>query len=163
MHTLWTGIMVTVSLLLTKHDFHACMTKIEYSAKNESLQCIMNVFTDDLELALSNFYHKEIKYKENETDKDIIPYLNTVFSIKTKKNKVLPVKYIGSERKPNTVKLYFEIPCDKSELKYLAVTHTLLFSEFDDQVNTINFYVLGEKKSLVFTKSENTKVITFEI
>jgi hypothetical protein len=161
MHTLWAVIVVSISLLLTKHDFHASMTKIEYSAKTQSLQCIMNIFTDDLELALSNFHHREIKYKEKETDNEIIPYLNKVFVIKTKKNKVLPITYIGSTRKPNTVQVYFEILCDKNELKYLLVTHTLLFTEFEDQVNTVNFYVLSEKKSLVFTISEGTKAITF--
>jgi len=161
MYTLWTIILFSMGLLMTKHDFHASMTKIEYSTKNQSLQCIMNVFTDDLELALSNFHHKEIKYKGNSTDAEIIPYLNKVFVIKNKKNKVLPIQYIGSERNPNSVKLYFEISCPRSELSYLSVTHNLLFNEYDDQVNTVNFYVSGEKKSLVFTKAESTKNIGF--
>lgn len=154
--------MVSMGLLLTKHDFHASMTRIEYSAKNQSLQCIMNVFTDDLELALSNFHHKEIKYKENQTDNYIIPYLSKIFVVKNKKNRVLPIQYIGSVRKPNTIQLYFEIPCDKNDLSYLSVTHTLLFEEFADQINTINFYVLGQKKSLTFTSSINTTTITFD-
>ncbi len=161
MHTLWAEIIVSIGLLLIKHDFHASMTKIEYSTKNQSLQCIMHVFTDDLELALSNFHQREIKYQENKTDTEIIPYLKSVFIVRTNKNKILPIEYIGSARKPNTVQLYFELPCSKSELKQLSITHSLLFNEFNDQVNTINFYVLGEKKSLVFTNSEGTKVITF--
>lgn len=161
MLVLWKILLLSLSLTLPKHDFHASMTKIEYAPKSQTLQCIMNVFTDDLELALSNFHKKDIKYKENETDKEIIPYLNSIFVLKTKKNKILPIEYVGSARKPATVQLYFEIPCNKSDLSYLSVTHNLLFNEFDDQVNTINFYVLGQKQSLIFKKSEPTKTISF--
>lgn len=162
MHLLGKCILFLISLLYLNHDFHASITKIEYSEKNQSLQCIMNVFVDDLELALSNFHHREIKYAEYKTDIDIIPYLKTIFILQNKKNKILPIQYIGSERKPNTVRIYFEIPCPKNDLKYLSITHTLLFNEFNDQVNTVNLYALGEKKSIVCTKSEPNKIIRFE-
>ena len=43
------------------HDFHFSRTKAHYNSETQTLQMSMNVFTDDLELAVRTMGHEDFK------------------------------------------------------------------------------------------------------
>jgi hypothetical protein len=45
----------------TTHKYYLSLTQIEYKKESQSLQVIINVFMDDIEIALNKFYNIDLK------------------------------------------------------------------------------------------------------
>ena len=52
---------MSLFILPVVHDFHFSRTRADYNIKTNTLQMSMNVFTDDLELAVSNMGNEGFK------------------------------------------------------------------------------------------------------
>lgn len=145
------------------HKYYVALTEIEFAEKQQSVQLIMNVFLDDLELCLNKDYlidaqilgSKEIKNLENY----YIKYLNEHFKIKING---LSKKYnfIGKEYEGNIVFFYLEIE-NISEIKTLEVENTMLVKHFPDQQNLVKAKVDGKRKSLFLTRKNDKGLLKF--
>ena len=54
-------LLLSLFILPVVHDFHFSRTRADYNIKTNTLQMSMNVFTDDLELAVSNMGNEGFK------------------------------------------------------------------------------------------------------
>lgn len=146
--------------LFFAHPFHASIAKAEYNYESKSLQVVINTFTDDVLMALTHFQKESIKDPQT-VDKFLPAYLQQHLTLQNSKGKLLPMTYIGSAAQGSTLKVYVEFFCSWKELQKTNIQYSLLFQEFDDQVNTVNIYVGSHKQTLVFTPKETQHFLTF--
>ena len=106
-------ILLLVPLLaFTTHKYYLSLTQIEYNENEKSLQVIINVFMDDIELALNKDYSIDLnlttKKEPKNVDQYFKKYLKEKLSFKYKDND-LTFNYLGKEYEGDLVYFYLEI------------------------------------------------------
>ena len=145
------------------HKFYVSVTEIEHNEKNETLQVISRVFTDDLENVLKMRFDPTIRLGEKvETqgvNVHIEKYLNQRFAVEVD-GKPLKAKFLGKEYENDMIIFYIEIPNVK-EMKKIQVKNILLLDMFEEQKNLIHVEYKGKTKSLILAEGRGTDVLNF--
>ena len=148
------------------HEFHVSRCLLEYDAADQVLQITLNIFIDDLELALAEQGVKELFVgTERETEKAdqyIAKYIEQRLLLSIN-NKDITFNYLGKETSDDlaAVWCYLEIK-DVENLAQLAISYDLLMELYDDQKNIIN--VIGPQKEedyFLFTKGKTSDKIQY--
>jgi hypothetical protein len=109
----------------------------------------MNLFTDDLEISVSNHFNRKIKSNDKDFTKLCYQYLDLKFQIKDVKNHLLKNEYVGLEFKRDMVSVYFEIRVplglNQSQLKQVSLLET-----YNEQTNIVNLKNGKNRISLIF-------------
>lgn len=147
----------------TVHRYYMSLCEIEYNNEQKSVQIILGMFIDDIELTLNKDL-KTMLYldtpKENKTINTIyFSYLKKHFTIKIN-NKPFNFNYIGKEYDDNIVRFYLEIP-NVENLKSIEITNTSLLNYFPDQQNIIKIKANERNKTLYLTQDHITESITY--
>ena len=61
-----------ISLAFTTHKYYLSLTQIEYNKSQKSLEVIINVFMDDIELAINKEYAVNLNLTTKEELKDVL-------------------------------------------------------------------------------------------
>ena len=125
------------------------MTQVEYNTKSHSAEVIMNLFTEDLETAVSNFNRRKVKNTDKDFNELCYKYLDTKFGLQDSRNKVLKNEYVGLEYKRDMVSVYFEVKVAQG-LNQIHLKQVALLETYTDQTNIVNIKAGSNKKSLVF-------------
>lgn len=158
-------LLITVSLLSfsVAHKYYVALTEIEYDEKQQSVQMIMNVFMDDIELALNNAYTIDSKIAHKNEIKGLNNYFNQylnehfkVFINGEKKN----YKFVGKEFEGDIVYFYLEIE-NIIDVKELKIENTILLKDFPEQQNLVKATIKGNRKSLFLTKKNDKGLLKF--
>ncbi|MDE1206579.1 DUF6702 family protein [Tenacibaculum larymnensis] len=153
-------LLLVLPLLLsfTLHKYYVALTEIEYREDTQSVQMIMNVFMDDIELAINKDYNTNLKIATKNELSSIneyyYKYLKAHFKIFIN-NEEKAYNFIGKEYDGNIVYFYLEIE-NVSLPKTIKVENNILVDHFSDQQNLIKATVKKERKSL-FLSSDNDK------
>ncbi|HWZ16565.1 MAG TPA: DUF6702 family protein [Mucilaginibacter sp.] len=131
------------------HPIHVSTTNIEYNGKDNKLEVICTIYTDDFEAALAKQYHTKTDLNKAETHKAmdalIKNYLGSNLQIKTG-DAALKLNYLGFEINREATDVYLE--SDKMPpVKKVGVQVSLLHNLFDDQINIVHITVNGVRKS----------------
>ena len=122
------------------HDFHFSRTKAHYNSETQTLQMSMNVFTDDLELAVRTCGHEAFKIDvetNSVTDSLLSIYVLSKFRASHNGHQ-LEMDWIGYECDYDVTYLYVESePFTLDSI--LLIDQTLLMEIFDDQENVLDF------------------------
>ena len=152
---MWKRCVILICLLVSLclpgfgHKFYTSMTQVEYNDKTRSAEVIMNVFIDDLETSLSDYFKRKIK----SSDKDFTPlcyqYISGRFQIKDSQNHLLKNEYAGLEFNRDMVTIYLEVklPQGLNDLRFRQAT---LLETFREQTNIVNLRSGKSRTSLVF-------------
>ena len=138
----------------TMHDLHMSKTDLHYKTDQESLQILVSIFIDDLELAIKNESGKKYDLLEEGphqvSDSLIMGYINSHLEISIDDKYIEPV-YLGKEQSEDYEAFwcYLEIENLKT-FKLLEIKNTILLKEFDDQKNATNFKIDRKSKSFEF-------------
>jgi len=131
------------------HPIHVSTTNIEYNSKDNKLEVICTIFTDDFEAALAKQYHAKTDLNKADMhaamDALIKSYIAANLNIKTGD---IPAKlnYLGFEINREATDVYLE--SDKvPAVKKVDVEVSLLHNLFDDQINIVHIIVNGVRKS----------------
>lgn len=158
MKKLFVFLLILPLLSFTLHKYYVSLTEIEYREDTQSVQMIMNVFMDDIELAINKDYNTNLQIAtKNELpsiNEYYYKYLKTHFKV-TINNKEAVYKFIGKEYDGNIVYFYLEIE-NVSLPKSIKIENNVLVEHFPDQQNLIKATVKKERKSL-FLSSDNDK------
>lgn len=146
------------------HKFYASTTKIEYLPQEQSLQIITEIFTDDIQQALTernlNQVHLDSK-KQTPADvlllRDYVFKKLVVFVNGTKRE----YDYIGLQYDVDRVKLYLEIT-NVSALEQIEIENKILFDTFEDQQNIIHIKTPETRRSLVLDKENPKGLLNFK-
>ena len=140
------------------HKFYASTTRIEYVPQEQSVQIITEIFTDDIQQALSERNLRDVHLdSKKQTQEDILLLQHyvfkklTIFVNGTKQG----YDYIGLQYDLDRVKLYLEIT-NVSSFEQVEIENKILFDAFEDQQNIIHVTTPESRRSLVLDK-ENPK------
>jgi uncharacterized membrane protein len=145
------------------HKYYLSLTQIKYKSEAKAVQIIINVFMDDIELALNKDYDIDLKLTTKKELKN-----NDVYFKRYLKEKLhfkidgIPKEFtfIGKEYDGDLVYFYLEIPGIK-QCKTIEVENNILLEHFPQQQN-LTKCKLGEKhKSMLLTKEENSAKFTY--
>jgi len=154
--------LIAIPLLsFTTHKYYLSLTQIEFKEKSKSLQIIINVFMDDIELALNKDNNIDLKLTTKQelkdNDKYFKTYLNNKLSFKidgVKKS----FNYIGKEYDGDLVFFYLEIE-DIPEVKNIEVSNKILIKYFEDQQNLVKTKIGKINKSVLLTKDKTQSTL----
>lgn len=150
------SVLLLVPLLaFTMHKYYISLCEIEYNQKQESIQIILGLFIDDIEVVLNKKYNSTLNLATDTEDANINSYyeayLNKHFKIITNE-KLSTYKFIGKEYDSDIVRFYLEIE-NIQELKSIEIFNSCLFEHFEDQQNIIKLKVNKLQKTFYLNKN----------
>lgn len=140
------------------HDYYVCVTKIEHSEKNQSLQITNQIFIDDFEQLLRKRYDESIVLGKDENTEQIEAYMKRYIEDKLKitvNNQVMDFNFLGKTYKDDMVISYLEIE-NINTIKSIKVQNTLLFDIFSTQQNIVRLKMNTKNHSFLLIP-ENDK------
>ncbi|MDW8297256.1 MAG: hypothetical protein RMJ97_10295 [Raineya sp.] len=143
---------------LVSHDFHSSFAEMYYNPQEKAFQVSLKLFSDDMENALTKFSGKKYLLgglgKDKSPDDILVAYLEQKFRlIHKKKNKIVPIYYIGKEVGVESVTVYFEMPFNDKLTNY-ELQNTIMLELFDDQTNIVLVQYHSKRKSFEFNKNK---------
>ncbi|CAL2078705.1 conserved protein of unknown function [Tenacibaculum sp. 190524A02b] len=158
--------LLSVALLFlnfTIHKNYIAYTEIEYKEDKKSVQIIMNIFVDDIELAVNKEYKTDLKLADKnedpKSDKYLLKYLNNHSTI-TINDQKKAYKFIGKEYYGNILSFYLEIE-NITSFKTIEVQNDILIEHFPDQQNLIRVTVNKNRKSLFLDRKNDKGLLKF--
>lgn len=141
------------------HDFHMSKTSIHYKSDKQVLQFSIHVFTDDLELAISESHNKDLKLFSNhehpKADSLIFHYLEDVLDIRVNDEHLMPV-YLGREMSEDLSGTWIYLEKENLEIIYDIVIDNKLFLEiFNDQKNILQLKVDNKQRAFHILDSDD--------
>jgi hypothetical protein len=150
------------SFISPMHRFYLSLTEVHVDTKKHTLNISCKMFTDDLETALNKNNSKKIEIsgtsKSKELDGLLIDYLNKNFKINVD-GKLLKLKYVGFEIENDGIWCYMEVTGFTGKGN-VAVYDSLLYDDFPEQSNLVNFYWDEESKSAKLSNPD--KMVEFK-
>ena len=150
-------------LSFSTHKYYLSLTQIEYKSEARSLQIIINVFMDDIEIALNEKYQINLQLTSEEELKNNDIYFHNYLKEKLhlKINDVSrEFNYLGKEYDGDLVYFYLEIE-NINEINSLEVVNTLLISNFPKQENLLKTKIHNKHQSLLLTAKKTTGLLKF--
>ena len=148
----------------TAHKYYLSLTEIAFNEKQQSIQIIMNVFMDDIELALNkkNNIDLQLTTKQELANNDIYfkTYLEETFFIKID-GLERTINYLGKEYEGNLVYFYLEI-LEVANFNTIEVTNRVLINQFPEQQNLIKLKKGNKHKSVLLTQEKDKSLLKFK-
>ena len=142
------------------HKFCTSLTQIEYNSKTRAAEVVMNVFFDDWQLALSNQEKRKIRSDDKDFGALSAKYLSSHFQLKSRKNRLAKMQFVGFEFNKDIVTLYVEFPLPEG-LDGAEVNQAILLDLYSEQTNMVNLMNGAKKKSLVFRDKAGAQRVSF--
>lgn len=145
------------------HPIHVSTTNIEYNGKDNKLEVICTIFTDDFEAALAKQYRTKTDLNKAEMHKAmdalVKSYLSSNLQVKTG-GAAAKLNYLGFDINRESTDIYLE--SDKIAMpKKVEADVSLLHNLFDDQINIVHMIVGGVRKSEKLDYPDKKVVQTF--
>jgi hypothetical protein len=156
-------IFLLFTLAFTSHKYYLSLTQVEYNKEQNRLEVIINVFMDDIEIAVNKEYDVDLRLTTKQELEDVDIYFNKYllknlsFLVNDK-----PVEYsfIGKEYEGDLVYFYIESSVIEDP-SALQVNNTILFDYFEQQQNVIKFKNGSKRQSKILSKNNNKALLNF--
>ena len=150
-------------LSFTAHKYYLSLTQIEYRSEKQSVQITINVFMNDIEIALNKDYNIDLRLHTKKELKE-----NDVYFIKYLKEKLhfkiddisKEFNYIGKKYDGDLVYFYLEIENIK-EVNSIEIENKILTKHFPEQKNLIKSKVGKKHKSILLTAKNDKGLLKF--
>ncbi|RMG82164.1 MAG: hypothetical protein D6714_11790 [Bacteroidetes bacterium] len=148
------------------HQFHVSKSLLEYKAADQSFQVSVNIFIDDLELALKKSGHPGLflctEKESPEAEKIIFDYLRQKIQVKIN-GAPASFDWVGKEPSDDlaTIWCYLEIT-QVPDPASLFVQNEILMETFDDQKNIVQ--IIGPRQHsgyFMFQKGQAAETVQF--
>ena len=144
-----------------EHKFYVSTTSIEFKSKSKSLQITSQLFTDDLQLIISE--QDESIILDPDSDLEFIDRLienyfkkKLVFS---SEGINIPYVFLGKEYFNDITKCFIELKFSVVPNK-VELSNELFFSLFKEQQNIVHFKNLDRRKSFLLHKNKRSVILT---
>ncbi|WP_445756158.1 DUF6702 family protein [Polaribacter sp.] len=143
------------------HRYYLSLTQIKFKGESKSVQIIINVFIDDIELVLNKDYNIDLQL----TTKKELPN-NDVYFEKYLRDKLQftidgtqkKFNYIGKEYENDLVYFYLEIE-NINQVKTIKINNKILIKHFPEQQNLIKSNVGKKNKSILLNNEETSGIL----
>lgn len=135
------------------HEFYFSYTDLNYNPKTQSLEIIMSLFIDDLDVALDSTMQETfigLQGELPETDSVLNRYIQSHFAIQIDKQKV-PIVFVGKETNINTAEIYLEVNNLNAMPKEIKVFMNVLKAQFDQQIQVLKLTTPKQKYTASIT------------
>ncbi|OAD44838.1 DUF6702 family protein [Polaribacter atrinae] len=150
-------------LSFSTHKYYLSLTQIEYRSELQAVQITMNVFMDDIELAINKDYNIDLQLttKKELKNNDIyfIKYLNEKLQLKID-DVPRAFNYIGKEYDGDLVYFYLEIE-DIKQLEKIEIINKVLTKHFPEQQNLIKSKIGKKHKSILLSAKNDKGLLKF--
>ena len=156
-------IFLLFTLAFTSHKYYLSLTQIEYNKDQDSLEVIINVFMDDIELAINKEYNVDLRLTTKQELEDVDSYFQKYLreNLRFLVNKELVnYNFIGKEYEGDLVYFYLEVNVSDRPIT-LEVFNTILVTYFEQQQNIIKFKNGSERQSKILSKNTNKALLNF--
>mgnify|MGYP001039453687 CR=1 FL=1 len=159
-------LLVAITPLLlsyTTHKYYLSLTQLEYKKEQQAIQITINVFMDDIEVALNKDYNIDLQLTTKKELPNNTSYFKKYLSEKLyfKINNITTnFTYIGKEYDGDLVVLYLEIPNIK-ELNSIEIKNNILTTHFPEQKNLVKTKVGQKNKSVFLDAIKNKDLLLF--
>lgn len=150
-------------LSFSAHKYYLSLTQIKCKPEAKSVQIIINVFMDDIEIALNKENNIDLRLNTKKELKDNDGY----FKKYLKENLQFKVDgiskeftFIGKEYEGDLVYFYLEIE-NIQQLKSLEIKNNILVKHFPQQQNLTKCKLGNTNKSVLLTKEENSATFKY--
>lgn len=147
----------------TTHKYYLSLTQIEYKKESKSLQVIINVFMDDIEIALNKDYNIDLQLTSKQELKNSDEYFTKYLTEKlnfTVNNESVKFNYIGKEYEGDLVYFYLEIDNIENPTS-LELENKILLKHFDEQQNVVKMKVGKKRRSQILNKKNDKALLNF--
>ena len=151
------------SLAFTTHKYYLSLTQIEYNKDQKSLEIIINVFMDDIELAINKEYDVDLRLTTNQELEDVDSYFQKYLRENFRflvNNELVNYNFIGKEYEGDLVYFYLEVNLRNSPVS-LEIVNTILITYFEQQQNVIKFKNGSNRQSKILSKTTNKALLNF--
>ena len=151
-------------LSFSTHKYYLSLTQIKFKEESKAVQIIINVFMDDIEIALNKDYDIDLQLTTKKELKN-----NDVYFERYLKNKLqLKINalkkeftYIGKEYDGDLVYFYLEIE-NITNVTSIEVTNKILLTHFPKQENLIKSEVNRINKSVLLSKDYYLEKLSYQ-
>jgi len=150
-------------LSFSAHKYYLSLTQIEFRSELQTLQITINVFMDDIEVALNKDFNIDLQIntkdelKENDTYFE--KYLKQKLHLKIN-NISRNFTYIGKEYDGDLIYLYLEIE-NVTEINSIEIENKILITHFPKQQNLIKTKVGQNHKSILLIAENDKGLLKF--
>ncbi|MAD98398.1 MAG: hypothetical protein CMB99_13825 [Flavobacteriaceae bacterium] len=145
------------------HKYYLSLTQIKFKEEQKSVQIIINVFMDDIELALNKDYDIDLRLttKLELKDNDVYfeKYLKKKLEFKIN-GEFKAYNYLGKEYDGDLVFFYLEIENIES-VETIEIKNKILTFHFPTQQNLVKSKVGDKNKSVLLTKEEDSSILNY--
>jgi hypothetical protein len=156
-------LLVIPLLSFSVHKYYLSLTQIEYNQESKSLEIIINVFMDDIELALNKDYNIDLqlttKLELENPDQYFEKYLKDKLHFKLQ-GEEFHFNYLGKEYEGDLVYFYLEIPNVETP-QPIEVHNQILLQHFEDQQNVVKLKVGKKRKSKILNRKNDKALLNF--
>lgn len=134
------------------HTYHTSLARMDYNAKEKTIEVTIQLFVHDLAPFLEKRLKKRIDLEKTPgIDEEILKYLSENFVFQNKNGETKRLVWVGKEFEQDTVYVYLEMKFDES-LEGVKLQNTIFFESFPEQTNLV-VARFGEKKTDLLFKS----------
>ena len=146
------------------HHYYASLSTIVWNEKSNTIECSVQVFSDDFEHTLTKTGCQQPALVPNtihvDTENCIEDYLANHFKIWIN-DTVLSLNYIGSEIGFDNTICYLESGALNEAPQKLKIRIDLLCAIFPEQQNRVNIEIKGKKSSALLHKKHTEEQLNF--
>ena len=143
-------------LAFTMHKYYISLCEIEYKEEQQSIQIILGLFIDDIEVVLNKEHNATLNLATNNEDININSYyeayLNKHFKI-IANEELSPYQFIGKEYDDDIVRFYLEVE-SVEQLNSIEILNSCLLDYFEDQQNIIKIKANKLEKTFYLDKNK---------
>ncbi len=155
----WLGI----SILSALHPFYVSVTEINHNATEQTIEITCKFFVDDFEKALS----ENGKYKIDLQSAVLHEQMNQLINSYLKKHFKLKIdgkesdrQFVGFEVDKESAYCYLQM-MGVGSFKKIEIFNTMLFEEFNDQINIFHVTVNGKRQSMKLEQPKTELSLNF--
>jgi hypothetical protein len=143
------------------HKFHASLVEVDVNRETGRLEVGMRLFADDLEAALTRRHGRKVRLDATpNTGALVLEYLGEQFAIRDATGSPVELVMVGMEARVDEAWVYVESKAPAT-LAGARVSDRVFFELFDDQVNTVNLQDGDARTTLVFSRGDGEKTVSF--
>jgi hypothetical protein len=144
------------------HDFFVSVAEVDYFPVKKEIQVAINIFTDDLELAIQKDgkrLYLDTSTELKDADTYIQKYLNKNFQLKAN-DKIQILEYIGKEYVNDATWIYFKYVNLPKKTKSITIKNSVIVAVHPKQTNMTHF---RKNRTLVASSNLGKDRLTMDI
>lgn len=147
-----------------EHEYYVSVTEVEYVQKEQSLQIITQIYTDDFETLIRKRYDDSLTLTSEDESELVAVYMERYLTDKLRlkvNGAEIKFNFLGKEYKEGITYCYLEIE-NVPAIQSIEVTNQVLFDVFEDQENIVRLKLLNRNKSFLLVPEKDTCMLNFK-